>query len=86
MIGGDGGTAGAFDVEWYESADRVLERMHRLGCGALDVVENGRRVGVCQRSELERRLNAGEWLGAVAVVDVMVRIGDEERCGELVQC
>jgi hypothetical protein len=70
------------EVEWYESADRVLARMSRMGCAALDVVENGRRVGVCQRMELERRVRAGEWLGALSVVDIMVRTIDDSGPAE----
>ena len=77
MHGGDGGPARSYGVEWNETADRVFERMQRLDCTAMDVMENDHKVGVCQRSELERRAHAGEWLGALAVVDVMLRVPDE---------
>lgn len=60
-------------VEWCEALDRALGRMDAAGRDDLLVVDRARPVGRISRAAIDEVRSLGNWLGSVAVVDVMRR-------------
>ena len=60
-------------VDWSDTADAALSRMCGLDCDRLAVIDPHGVVGLCERSALLACQQRGNWLGSIAVADLMRR-------------
>src|SRR3712207_1029718 len=60
-------------VAWYDSAEAAYARMQSAQTSAVPVVNDGRVIGLVERSAASACEETGNWLGAVPVANLMRR-------------